>query len=401
LKNVSKSVAAGLLLAVSMIAVSGGSSPALAQLPDGGRAEAPDNTPLGEPNMTAIIKAYGLIETKEPARQFIKGWRKPKKIIVNLDNNVHRLDWLKEVVPPDVQLVGLTRNDPRYLTELKDADGVVGSCRKDSFDGIGPNFHWLHNTGVGIDQCFTGGKVPVRMQDGSVAISNSQKLEGNSVSGHGIALMMALSRGLDQYARQDETKKFTTETYPRMWSLQGRVIVIAGYGGVGSGMATLAHGLGMRVMVTNAVIPPDVPDWIEHIGLPDELDKMVGQADVVMTALPLTPQTQGLFNAAMFAKFKKGAMFINVTRGGEEVDADVVAALQSGQLSSAGFDDLDNGSPLFGAPHVIITPHVAAQNVDDQLSRGGEQIWAVARENLRRFANGDKMLSTIDPVKGY
>ena len=390
-----------LLLAMGLVASSAGSFPAFSQ-GDGPFSNVPDTSPLSEPDMTAIIKAYGLIETKQSAREFIRGWRKPKKIIVNLDNNVHRLDWLKEVVPPDVQLVGIKRGDSRYLTEIKDADGVVGGCRKDSFDGVGPNFHWLHNTGVGIDQCFTGGKVPARLADGTVAISNSARLEGNSLSNHAIALMMALSRGLDQYARMDETRKFTTETYPRMWSMQGRVIVIAGFGGVGSSMATLAHGLGMRVIVTNAVIPPNVPDWIDHIGLPNELGTLVGQADVVMTALPLTAETTGLFNAAMLAKFKKGAIFINVTRGEEQVDADVAAALQSGQLSSGGFDDVrDSNSPLYSAKNVIITPHVAAQNVDDMLGRGGEQTWDVARENLRRFVNGDKMLSVIDPTKGY
>jgi len=401
MKNVSKAVTAGMLLAASLVAMSAGSHPVLAQ-EDGPFSTKPDSTPLGEPNMANIIKTYGLIESKLPAREFIKGWRKPKKIIVLLDNNVHRLDWLKEVVPADVQLVAISgRNDPRYLTELKDADGVMGGCRKDSFAGIGPNFHWLHNTGVGIDQCFTAAVIPDRMKDGSVAISNSSKLEGNSVAGHGIALMMALSRGLDQYVRQDETQKFTTETYPRMWSLQGRTIVIAGLGGVGGGMASMAAGLGMRVLATNGSIPANPPDYIEHIGLPDELGSMVGQADVVMTALPLTAETTGLFNAAMFAKFKNGAMFINVTRSEEQVDADLAAALESGQVSSTGQDLVAPNSPLWKEKNIIITPHVAAQNVDPMLSRGGEQIWAVARENLRRFVNGDKMLSVIDPVKGY
>jgi len=186
-----------------------------------------------------------------------------------------------------------------------------------------------------------------------------------------------------------------------MWSLQGRTIVIAGLGGVGGGMAAMASGLGMRVLATNGSIPANAPDYIEHIGLPDELGSMVGQADVVMTALPLTAETTGLFNAAMFAKFKKGAMFINVTRSEEQVDADLAAALESGQVSSTGQDLVAPGSPLWKEKNIIITPHVAAQNVDPMLSRGGEQIWAVARENLRRFVNGDKMLSVIDPVKGY
>ena len=107
---------------------------------DGQRSAGPDTTPLPELNVSDIIKTFGLIETKQPAREFIKGWRKPKKIIVNLDNNVHRLDWLKEVVPADVQLVGISRSDPRYLTELKDADGVMGGCRKDFFCWGGPKF---------------------------------------------------------------------------------------------------------------------------------------------------------------------------------------------------------------------------------------------------------------------
>jgi phosphoglycerate dehydrogenase-like enzyme len=120
-----------------------------------------------------------------------------------------------------------------------------------------------------------------------------------------------------------------------------------------------------------------------------------------MTALPLTAQTTGLFNAAMFAKFKKGAIFINVAREEEQVDADLAAALESGQVSSTGQDSVVPNSPLWKEKNIIITPHVAAQNVDAMLSRGGEQIWAVARENLKRFINGDKMLSVIDPVKGY
>ncbi|HWY60590.1 MAG TPA: NAD(P)-dependent oxidoreductase, partial [Rhizomicrobium sp.] len=172
-------------------------------------------------------------------------------------------------------------------------------------------------------------------------------------------------------------------------------------GGVGSSMATMAHGLGMRVIATNNSIPADPPDYIEHIGLPDELGAMVGQADVVMSALPLTPQTTNLFNAAMFAKFKRGAIFINVTRPGEHVEADLIAALESGQVGSAGIDDPNPNSPLIGVKNVIFTPYVASQNVDPSLGRGGETIWAVARENLRRYVAGDKLLSVVDPVKGY
>jgi phosphoglycerate dehydrogenase-like enzyme len=272
----------------------------------------------------------------------------------------------------------------------------------------GPNFHWVHVNYAGVEACFTG-DVPAKLKDGTIAVSNTQKVTGNAVAGNAIAAMMALSRGMDEYARMDVTRKFTTEPYPRLWSLQGRTILIAGLGGIGTAMANMAHGLGMRVIATNAVIPDNAPDYIEHIGLPDELGGMVGGADVVMVALPLTDQTSHLFNAAMFAKFKKGAIFVNDTREEIEVDADLIAAVQSGQLSSASVDSMmsapgRNGgtiSTLAGVKNILVTPYIASQNVDPTLGRGGDTTWDVARENLRRYANGDKLLSVVDPAKGY
>jgi phosphoglycerate dehydrogenase-like enzyme len=400
-KVISKSVTAGLLLAASSFVAA--SLPVLAQdapVRADRPARAPDTTPLAEPNMAAIIKGLGLVESRLPAREFIKGWRKPKKIVVVVDANTHRMDWLKEVVPADVQLVAAHSID-EAAAALADADGLIGNCSRPLIAAAGPNFHWAHVNYAGVEACFAGGEVPARLRDGSIAVTNSQRVTGDAVAGHAIALMMALSRGLDQYVRQDVAGKFNTEPYPRLISLQGKTILIAGLGGVGTAMANMAHGLGMRVIATNAVIPANAPDYIEHIGLPDELGAMAGQADVVMSALPLTPQTAGLFNAAMFAKFKKGAIFINVTRPGEHVEADLAAALDSGQLSSAGVDDPNPNSPLVHAKNMIFTPYVASQNVDSTLGRGGETIWAVARENLRRYAAGEKLLSVVDPIKGF
>ena len=361
---------------------------------------APDTRPLGEPNMAALIKGLGLIESSKPARDFIKGWRKPKKVIVMVDNNVHRIDWLKEVVPTDVQIVAV-HSAGEAAKEAADADAEIGQCSKPLIAAAGPNFHWAHVNYAGVEGCFTGADTPARLKDGSIAVSNTQRVTGNTVASHAIALMLALSRGLDRYVRMDEAGKFDTSPYPRLITLQGKVILIAGLGGVGSAMANMAHGLGMRVIATNGNVPANAPDWIEHIGLPNELDSMVGQADIVMSALPLTPETTGLFNAALFAKFKKGAMFVNVTRPAEQVDQDLAAALESGQLGSAAVDDPNVNSPLVHARNMIFTPYVASQDVDPDMVRGGETTWAVARENLRRYVNGEKMLSVVDPAKGY
>ncbi|HWY61378.1 MAG TPA: hypothetical protein VNW15_05710, partial [Rhizomicrobium sp.] len=181
MKNILKFAAAGLLLAASLVAAS--NLPVLAQGARENRPpRAPDTTPLAEPNMPAIIKGLGLNESKLPAREFIKGWRKPKKIVVMVDANTHRMDWLKEVVPADVQLVAAHSID-EATKELADADGEVGNCSRPLIAAAGPNFHWAHVNYAGVEACFTGTDVPARLKDGTIAVSNSQKLTGNAVAG--------------------------------------------------------------------------------------------------------------------------------------------------------------------------------------------------------------------------
>jgi phosphoglycerate dehydrogenase-like enzyme len=125
--------------------------------------------------------------------------------------------------------------------------------------------------------------------------------------------------------------------------------------------------------------------------------------------VPLTPETHHLFDAAMFARMKKGALLINVASGGEVVSADLVAALKSGQLGGAGLDLADPANPsrlqpndpLFGAPNLIMSPETASHAIDTTAASGGEDMWIIARENLKRYIAGDKLYSVVDPRRGW
>jgi phosphoglycerate dehydrogenase-like enzyme len=137
------------------------------------------------------------------------------------------------------------------------------------------------------------------------------------------------------------------------------------------------------------------------VGLADELPKLVSEADFVVNTAPLTPQTQGIFNAALFGKMKPTAFFINIARGGSVVTSDLVDALNNQTIAGAGLDVTDPeplppGHPLWKAPNLIITPHVSA---DSDLS--GQAPLQVVRENIRRYVAGDKMLSVVDVARGY
>ena len=140
----------------------------------------------------------------------------------------------------------------------------------------------------------------------------------------------------------------------------------------------------------------DRPPYVAEVGLTKDLRAFASRADVIVDTLPLTPDTKGLFDKGFFDAAKRGALFINVGRGGTVVTADLIAALKDGRVGGAGLDVTDPeplpaDHPLWQAPNVIITPHVSAA-----LEGNEEPRWLLARENLRRYVAGDKLLSEVD-----
>ena len=184
-----------------------------------------------------------------------------------------------------------------------------------------------------------------------------------------------------------------------MQSFGGKTMLVVGLGGIGTETAKRAAALGMIVYATRNS-SREGPDYVEYVGLSDELFELAAKADVIVNALPLTAATQGLFNSDFFDAVKPGAYFINVARGASVVTDDLMAALDSGQLAGAGLDVTDPeplppDHPLWRMQNVIITPHVAG------VARTLERHQAVAQENLRRFIAGDALLNVVDPARGY
>ena len=131
----------------------------------------------------------------------------------------------------------------------------------------------------------------------------------------------------------------------------------------------------------------------------DQLESFLGQTDIAVCLLPLTPETEGIFCARTFAMMPKGAMLVNVGRGKHVVEKDLIAALDSGQLSYAALDalwpePLPPESPLWLHPKVTIMPHVARRPTVGQL------VTEVAA-NLKSLEAGGRLLQEIDVSLGY
>src|SRR5271170_8219845 len=132
---------------------------------------------------------------------------------------------------------------------------------------------------------------------------------------------------------------------------------------------------------------------------PDQLERFLNQTDIAVCLLPLTQETDGILCARTFAMMPKGAMIINIGRGGHVVDADLIAALDSGQLSYAALDalkpePLPPESPLWLHPKVTVMPHVARRPTVAQL------VTEIAA-NISSIEAGGGLLQQIDKATGY
>jgi len=219
---------------------------------------------------------------------------------------------------------------------------------------------------------------------------------------HAIALMFALSRSLQVSIGRQATGEGWNRNFAgsQPQALTGKTLLVVGLGGIGLEVAKRAHALGMKVIGTRNS-SREGPDYVSRVGLGDELPAMIGEADVVVAALPLVPATTHLFDAKMFARMKKTAYFISVGRGGSVVTHDLVAALNAGTIGGAGLDVTDpeplpKDHPLWKAKNIIITPHMSALSDLGQAAR-----MLILKEQVRRFAAGDKLLSVVDFKKGY
>ena len=341
-----------------------------------------------------LISELGLREATTASRD-LPGWSPPKKIVVRQGRPGVMEEY--QALAPEVEFV-MVESLEQARKEAVDAQAVLGYCDEDMLSNS-PGLFWIQVYAAGVERCISNPS----MKSASRLLTNGQRIGSPALAEHAIAMMMMLARGLDVYFANQQKGEWIRQTQLNRedhLELAGRTLLVVGLGGIGTQVAKRGHGLGMRVLaIRNS--RPEGPEYVEYVGLSHELIEQAARADVVINTVPLTDKTLGIFNAEFFDAMKPGAFFITVGRGGSTVTDDLVAALKSGSIGGAGLDVTDPeplpaGHPLWSMPRVIISPHTAGRS-----DLGRDRLYMMVKENLRRYVNGEPMLSVVDIKKGY
>ncbi len=355
-------------------------------------------------DLAAALKEYRLQESRLPARDLVPGWAVPRRLVVAVDTP-RRTAWLQAAMPSGVQVIGV-RNEAQAATQLADADALILlGCRPRTL-AQAPRVKWVYVGGGGADECLA---IP-GIARGDILLTDGQKVKDTILAEMAMGYVFALARSIDVGLQNQRLHDLQAVRGRPAKQLHGATMLVVGLGGAGTEIARIAHALGMRVIATRNSSRAG-PAFVSYVGLADETAKLVGEADVVVVCAPLTPATRGLFNAAMFRRMKRGAIYVDWTRAEITVPEDLAAALKAGTIGSAALNwatpaPLPKDDPLWSAPNLILAPWAgtgggAAVNQANESRAEVEMRWLVIRENMRRYATGDRMYSVVDPQRGY
>ena len=274
------------------------------------------------------------------------------------------------------------------------AEAVIGDLEpRELADYKG--LRWFHLVWAGIDK-FTAADVPA-----GAVMTNGSGVYGAMIAEHMLACILSLCRQLPHYAALQRQRLWD----PR-WqesTLEGKTVLILGAGDIGSALARRLRGFDCRIL--GICRRPRPIEGFDAVYGPEDLDRLLPQADVAACVLPGTRETAGLLHRERLLSMKPGAILVNCGRGSLIDTAALAEALDAVPLLGCALDVTDPEplppeSPLWARENVILTPHVSGASFG-HLAETEDKIYRLAAENLRRYLDGEPLLNQVDFAAGY
>ena len=299
---------------------------------------------------------------------------------------------------PEMRVVHLPNYD-RLAAELPDTDIFVGYSLRAEQLKVAKKLKWIHSTAAGVAQLMYP-----ELRDSGITVTNPSGIFSVPMAEHTIGLLLALARNFPDSVRGQDRRKWAQQEIwdkpQHLTELNGKVLLIVGYGSIGREVAKRAKVFEMRVRgVTRSGTGEHA--HAEKIFAAAQLHDTLPDADYVLICAPETAKTKHLIGAAEIGRMKHGARLINVGRGSLLDEAALVAALESGALGGAALDvaqtePLPAESPLWKAPNLFITPHTSG--VSDRL---WDRQSAILIDLLERWFEGKDLFNRVDFARGY
>jgi phosphoglycerate dehydrogenase-like enzyme len=320
-------------------------------------------------------------------------------ILLRKDNPFHGhcpRDYLAEQALAHGAELTVAEDIASLLAALPSAEVLVSNEMPVGALATAPDLAWIHAPSAGIEKLMIPDVIESRIR-----VTNSAGTMAPEVAEHALALVLAMTRRIAPSLEAQRARQWANlrRNNPPI-SLAGLTMGIAGYGHIGRELAVRARAFGMRVLgYRRAAAEPDA--LLDGVYGRERFTEFLGASDVIVSALPLTPATEGAFDLEAFRAMKRSAYFVNVGRGPVVDEAALRQALKEGLIAGAASDVFDieplpAGSPLWDTPNLVITPHVggASQNVWYAM------IDLVFR-NLELFRRGEPLVNEVDKRLGY
>lgn len=317
------------------------------------------------------------------------------KLVIASAEGEHYFHLLDDVGIDGLQIVH-AKGPEQVGAEIVDADIFYGFPTRDQFASA-KALRFIQSPGAGVDWI---GRVP-GLVESDVVVANTRGAHAPSIAEHVFSLLLSLTRDIPQMLIwQRERHWGRVEAYKTLREVKGSTMGIIGYGAIGRAIARRADAFEMRVLAVD-VNPVQGDGIVEEVWPNDRLPDLLAQSDVVVVSVPYTSKTHHLIDAAALEQMRSDASLIVISRGGIVEEEALDTALREGRIAGAGIDvtsvePLPVDSPLWSAPNLIITPHVAGASGPKE-----RRCVEILRENLIRLASGDELVNLIDKHRGY
>jgi phosphoglycerate dehydrogenase-like enzyme len=322
----------------------------------------------------------------------------PTKIVFSPPMPKDIMDECRAMVPQGFEIAVVERGVEGGLEAHRDAEYFVGFARGDmgpQFYAALPKLKLIQLISAGYDRL----DVAAAKQAG-VPVANNGGANSTAVAEHTWLLILGVLKRLAWQHNNVVAGKWRIGDLAenRLYEVEGKTLGIVGLGTIGKKVARRAHGFDMPVIYYDTVRLTE--DQESALGVRFVLlDELLRTADVVSLHVPLNAATKSLMSARQFGLMKPSAILINTCRG-PVVDEDALnQALVSGQIAGAGLDVMAEepgkpGHPLYTAPNITITPHMAGPTWENW-----PKAFRNAFDNIQRVARGDRAMWIIPELR--